>query len=248
MRDYREYIIHLTPVQNLVFSLAVIIGYIVIGWLLGFPEPACIINHGDVGEMITIVGILLFLSNMVRIFLDVRTTALLLLSSLVLLIFGIAMSMAGFFWAVFTLGLFIIVMNSAIQSPILLLIGMSMIISGYAMRNLSEPTHRPPEDYSVTLAKDNEIRWTMPISRRNSSGGISQHEILEYTGTKDEAIAFAYQRMQEIGNERGETWEFDPERHMSIRHISYGKLIDKGDIIYYRIQKDMEKYYVSDND
>lgn len=232
----------ITPVMNLFLSLAFIVGVIVTGWLIGIPELMCLINQGDVGFLIAAIAILLFFSNVVRIFMDTETSLLLLAVSVGMYIFGFALSYYGFFWGVLGVGIFLFLINTGIHSPFVLILSMAMIIGGCIMRDTTSPTQREMPDYNIEFANDNDITWTMEIYR-GGQFGTCYWETLEYTGTKDNAIAAARKRMNEIGSSKGGNfWNFDPDRHVNIRHIPEKKLLKKGYIIHYRNQREVEKY------
>ena len=134
MKRVMEFIDRLNPVQNLIFTLLVILGILGIGAMLGFAEPICFWKS-DIGTMLCAVALFLFISNLVRVFLNVGATLLLLAASILLFGIGSTLALYGFFATICGLGIVLLYLSMIfrLSNPVWI-IAVFMICVGYRLR------------------------------------------------------------------------------------------------------------------
>lgn len=235
----------MSPMQNLVFSLTVIIGYILIGWACGLPEPTCLVKN-DVGTIFVSLGILLFASNIVRIFLDLKTTILLFAVSFLLYGIGTGLAIVGLFATICGLGVLIVILSGSFDFPRWMVwMAVLMIIAGYTFRHDSKPTIKEATNYDVVLANCPDVTWKIVVHVKGEKYGNYPYTFY-YTGTKDNAIAFANQQKIELKKQgkvaSHEYCSFDSTYwpDFSLYHIPSELLLKYGDLDRYRDSKQYE--------
>lgn len=132
--------------KNILCEIGVVVALLIILLVIGDSEAVELLSCGDAGRIIGSFGIIWGIAAFIRLSTGWGEWSLSLLLAIGCIIFGLALNMEGFFWAIFVIGIYSLILAWVMLQVCeylalkFLIAGLIMCMIGYPLRNFSTPT------------------------------------------------------------------------------------------------------------